>query len=197
MNNIKKSHDGDQKFLNKIAFLESKQRERLLPPEVLIDEMPIKESHTLLDIGAGSGFFTIPMAKKTKEIVYALDFDSRMLNVISEKAIKEDLQNIKLIESTIEALSLEDESIDFVMASLILHEVESLSKVLSKLYEVTKIGGHLLCLEYEKDEKIIEGPPMDIRISSTDLEQSLLNSGFKSTKITKINDSIYTILAKK
>ena len=107
------------------------------------------------------------------------------------------MQNIKLIESTIEALSLEDESIDFVMASLILHEVESLSKVLSKLYEVTKIGGHLLCLEYEKDEKIIEGPPMDIRISSTDLEQSLLNSGFKSTKITRINDSIYTILGKK
>ena len=197
MNNIKKSHDGDQKFLNKIAFLESKQRESILPPEVLIDEMPIHENHTLLDIGAGSGFFTIPMAKKTKEIVYALDFDSRMLNVISEKAIKEDLQNIKLIESTIEELSLEDKSIDFVMASLILHEVESLSKVLSKLYEVTKIGGHLLCLEYEKDEKIIEGPPMDIRISSTDLEQSLLNSGFKSTKITKINDSIYTILAKK
>ena len=197
MNNIKKSHDGDQKFLNKIAFLESKQRESILPPEMLIDEMPIHENHTLLDIGAGSGFFTIPMAKKTKEIVYALDFDSRMLNVISEKAIKEDLQNIKLIESTIEELSLEDKSIDFVMASLILHEVESLSKVLSKLYEVTKIGGHLLCLEYEKDEKIIEGPPMDIRISSTDLEQSLLNSGFKSTKITKINDSIYTILAKK
>ena len=197
MNNIKKSHDGDQKFLNKIAFLESKQRESILPPEVLIDEMPIHENHTLLDIGAGSGFFTIPMAKKTKEIVYALDFDSRMLNVISEKAIKEDLQNIKLIESTIEALSLEDESIDFVMASLILHEVESLLKVLSKLYEVTKIGGHLLCLEYEKDEKIIEGPPMDIRISSTGLEQSLLNSGFKSTKITRINDSIYTILAKK
>ena len=197
MNNIKKSHDGDQKFLNKIAFLESKQRESILPPEVLIDEMPIHENHTLLDIGAGSGFFTIPMAKKTKEIVYALDFDSRMLNVISEKAIKEDLQNIKLIESTIEALSLEDECIDFIMASLILHEVESLSKVLSKLYEVTKIGGHLLCLEYEKDEKIIEGPPMDIRISSTDLEQSLLNSGFKSTKITRINDSIYTILAKK
>ena len=197
MNKIKKSHDGDQKFLNKIAFLESKQRESILPPVMLIDEMPIHENHTLLDIGAGSGFFTIPMAKKTKETVYALDCDSRMLNVISEKAIKEDLQNIKLIESTIEALSLEDESIDFVMASLILHEVESLSKVLSKLYEVTKIGGHLLCLEYEKDEKIIEGPPMDIRISSTDLEQSLLNSGFKSTKITKINDSIYTILAKK
>ena len=197
MNKIKKSHDEDQKFLNKIAFLESKQRESILPPEMLIDEMPIHENHTLLDIGAGSGFFTIPMAKKTKETVYALDFDSRMLNVISEKAIKEDLQNIKLIESTIEALSLEDESIDFIMASLILHEVESLSKVLSKLYEVTKIGGHLLCLEYEKDEKIIEGPPMDIRISSTDLEQSLLNSGFKSTKITRINDSIYTILAKK
>ena len=197
MNKIKKSHDKDQKFLNKIAFLESKQRESILPPEMLIDEMPIHENHTLLDIGAGSGFFTIPMAKKTKEIVYALDFDSRMLNVISEKAIKEDLQNIKLIESTIEALSLEDESIDFIMASLILHEVESLSKVLSKLYEVTKIGGHLLCLEYEKDEKIIEGPPMDIRISSTDLEQSLLNSGFKSTKITRINDSIYTILGKK
>lgn len=67
MNKIKKSHDKDQKFLNKIAFLESKQRESILPPEMLIDEMPIHENHTLLDIGAGSGFFTIPMAKRLKK----------------------------------------------------------------------------------------------------------------------------------
>lgn len=50
----------DQKFLTKMAFLDSKQRERLIPPEVLINQMPIQNNHALLDVGAGSGFFTIP-----------------------------------------------------------------------------------------------------------------------------------------
>lgn len=33
----------DQKLLNKIAFLDNNQREKLIPPEVLISQMPIQK----------------------------------------------------------------------------------------------------------------------------------------------------------
>lgn len=56
MNHKYNHNEFNQKFLNKIAFLDSKQRGKLIPPEVLISQMPIEKNHILLDIGAGSGF---------------------------------------------------------------------------------------------------------------------------------------------
>lgn len=187
----------DQNFLTKMAFLDSRQRERLIPPEALISQMPIQRNHTLLDVGAGSGFFTIPMAENTSGKVYALDPDRRMLSVIEDKAKEKGLTNLELIQDYIENLSIQYNSIDFVMASLILHEVSSLTKALSVLFEVLKSGGHLLCLEYEKDDLILEGPPMSIRIGSEELKKALSLIGFDIVKKTKINDAIYTILAVK
>jgi ubiquinone/menaquinone biosynthesis C-methylase UbiE len=187
----------NQKFLNKIAFLDSKQREKLMEPEALIAQMPIRKNHTLLDVGAGSGFFTLPMAHSTCSKVYAVDPDKRMLSVIEEKAKAKGLDNIELVQDPLEDLKLQNDSIDFVMASLILHELSSLSKSLFKIYELLKTGGHLLCLEYENDERIEEGPPIAIRIGSDELSKVLTLTGFTIVKKTKINDSIYTILATK
>ncbi|MNM87626.1 Ubiquinone/menaquinone biosynthesis C-methyltransferase UbiE [compost metagenome] len=197
MNHNHHHNEFNQNFLNKIAFLDSKQRVKLIPPEVLISQMPIEKNHTLLDIGAGSGFFTIPMAESTTNKVYAMDPDFRMLKVIEEKAKEKGITNIELIQDYLENLTIKNESIDFAMASLILHEVRSLSNALSKIYEVLKPGGHLLCLEYEKDDLIVEGPPMSIRISSENLEKTLTSIGFKLAKKTKINDAIYTMIAVK
>ncbi|ERI94649.1 methyltransferase domain protein [Clostridiales bacterium oral taxon 876 str. F0540] len=197
MNHMHHHNHPDQNFRTKIAFLDSKQRERLIPPEELISQMPIEKNHTLLDIGAGTGFFTIPMAESTSGKVYAMDPDRRMLSIIEAKAEEKGLTNIELIQYYIESLNLQNDSIDFTMASLILHEVSSLSKALSKIYEVLKAGGHLLCLEYEKDDLIVEGPPMSIRIGSEELENTLSLIGFEIVKKTKINDAIYTVLAVK
>jgi len=197
MNRIQNSLDYDQKFLNKIAFLDSEQRENIIPPEVLLRDMPIKQDHIILDVGAGTGFFTIPMAERTSNEVYAMDLDLRMLNVIKSKAMEKNLENIKLIHESLESWSLKNEIIDFVMASLILHEISCLKESLTKIFEVMKVGGHLLCIEYEKDESILEGPPMDIRVQSKDLEKTLVSIGFKIVKNTKINNAIYTVLAEK
>ncbi len=191
------NHDANQKFLTKIAFLDSNQREQLIPPEVLVNQMPIEKDHILLDVGAGTGFFTIPMAEKTTSKVYALDPDGRMLGVIEDKAKDKGLTNIELIQGYIEDLNLTLESVDFVMASLILHEVPSLTTALSNINDVLKVGGHLLCLEYEKDDLIVEGPPMSIRLGSEMLEQTLQATGFEIVKTTRINDAIYTVLAVK
>ncbi|MGI1659288.1 MAG: class I SAM-dependent methyltransferase [Desulfitobacterium sp.] len=187
----------EQKFLTKIAFLDSRQREHLILPEALISQMPLQNNHTLLDIGAGTGFFTIPMAESTSSKVYALDPDARMLSVIEEKAKEKGLTNIELIQDYIENIRIQNKSVDFVMASLILHEVNSLTKVLSIIFEVLKTGGHLFCLEYEKDDLINEGPPMSIRIGSEDLAKTLSLIGFEIVKKSKINDAIYTVLAVK
>jgi len=182
----------DQNFMKKIDFLDGVIRKRTLPPEEILNLLPIQKKSCVLDAGAGSGYLTIPAAKRTEETVYALDMDSRMLNVIGSKAKSEDITNIQLIQG-----GMADNSVDVVLASLILHETGPLSPVLGQMHRVLKMGGYFLCVEYEKDESAVEGPPMHIRIPSADMEKELISAGFIVEQKRFFKEAIYIITARK
>lgn len=190
-------HDNQQKFLNKIAHLDSEMRKRILPPEEILDLLPLNSKSVVLDAGAGSGFLTIPAAKITHKTVYAVDLDSRMLGVVRTKAADEGLENIQALLESIDALSLPDGSVDIVLVSLILHEVPSLTTTLDELARVLKPGGWLLCVEYEKEESPVKGPPMHIRIPSSLMKEELEGAGFSVEQYLVPSESIYLITASK
>lgn len=186
-----------QSFQKKVEFLESNMRDRALPPEQILSMLPLQQEASILDVGAGTGFLTIPAAQQTNGIVYALDLDERMLQVIETKAKTEHVKNIRLVEGNIESIPLSDNSVDSAIASLVLHEVHSLETALSEIHRVLKINGHILCLEYEKDESSVEGPPLHIRIPAADMEHSLRAAGFEVKKTEVPRESIYITVAKK
>lgn len=184
-------------FMNKIDFLDGIQRKGLLPPEEILSRLTINKSDSVLDVGAGSGFLTIPVAKMVNETVFALDIDLRMLKVIQAKADNLNIDNIKLLQGNIDNIPLPAKSMDIVLASLILHEVRPLPMVIMQISGVLKTGGQLLCLEYENDEKFLEGPPMNIRIKSSELEEELIKAEFSVVRKEFPQESIYIIVAKK
>lgn len=186
-----------RKFMDKIAFLDGVQRRKILPPEKILKMLPLKKSDSILDAGAGSGYLTIPAAKLVEGAVYALDMDTRMLDVIDAKAKSENITNIQLVQGSINDIPLPEGSVDFALASLILHEARPLSKVFQQISQVLKQEGYFLVLEYEKKESIIEGPPMNIRIHSSEMEEELGNAGFSIVQKVFPRDSIYIITAKK
>lgn len=197
MSNYNHSHhaDGTQNFMNKIAFLDSAMREAALPPDEILNMLPIQKDSCILDAGAGSGYLTIPAAKQTDGPVFALDLDERMLGAINTKARAEKLINIRPVQGNIDNIPLPDNSVDIALASLILHEVRSLPAVLTQISRVLKTGGHLLCLEYEKEESPINGPPMHMRIPSADMEQALIAAGFQGVRKVLPRESMYIITA--
>ncbi|WP_252315939.1 class I SAM-dependent methyltransferase [Sinobaca sp. H24] len=78
----------------KVSYLDSQERRDELPPEEVFGMIPLKSSDDVLDFGAGTGYFSIPAAKKTAGTVYALDTDDSMLEIIRSKTVKEGLTNI-------------------------------------------------------------------------------------------------------
>lgn len=198
-NNHTHSHQiiDNQSFRNKIDFLDGDMRKRTLPPEEILNLLPIQNKSCVLDVGAGSGYLTIPAAKCTNGTVYALDIDARMLNVISSKAQSEDIPNIQLIQGGVDHIPMADNSVDVVLASLILHEVGPLAPVLKQVNRVLKVGGYFLCLEYEKEESAAQGPPMHIRISSAEMEKELISGGLIVEQKRNFKESIYIITARK
>ncbi len=186
-----------QLLARKVQFLDGAKRIKALPPEELLNMLFIKKIFNILDLGAGTGYLTIPAAKMIDGLVYALDIDSKMLEIIDSKAKEQNASNIKLIESGTDNVPLPDGSIDIVLASLILHEVRPLSETIFQINRVLKEGGQFMCLEYEKTDSAADGPPLHIRVSSSVMERELKNIGLSVTHKVFLKDSLYVIIAKK
>ena len=117
------------------------------------------------------------------------------VHIISFNAVSQ--SNIQLVKGSIDNIPLPEDSIDIVLASLVLHEVDPLSKTLQEVNRVLKEDGYFLCLEFEKTESAIDGPPMNIRIHSSIMEKELISAGFSIIQKSFPGDFLYIIIAKK
>lgn len=185
---------GINQHKGKIAYLESLRRKEELSPEKLLGMIPIKKTDHLLDFGAGTGYFSIPAAKMVDGTVYALDIDADMLDIIRSKAEQEHLTNVALIPAEGTELPLPDASINVVIASLVLHEIDPLGPVMDQISRVLEKGGYLVCVELEPKNKPGHGAP---RISSAGIEQAISDSGLQMTKKFFPTESLYVVIAQK
>ncbi|UOE94789.1 class I SAM-dependent methyltransferase [Alkalihalobacillus sp. LMS39] len=177
----------------KVSYLESPERRKQFSPEQLLQIVTFKETDTVLDFGAGTGYFSIPTAKTIKGNVYALDTDTAMLEIIKEKAVKEQLTNIVPVHGSLEALPLREDSINIIIASLVLHEIKPLAPVLQQMKHLLKKDGYLICLELEPKGSSKKAP----RITLEGMEREMKEAGFKVKEKLFPAEALYMIIAKK
>ncbi|WP_245976879.1 class I SAM-dependent methyltransferase [Oceanobacillus arenosus] len=135
----------------------------------------------------------MPAAKRIQGNVYALDIDDAMLEIIKEKALEERLTNIVPVQGSMEALSLPDGSIDIIIASLVLHEIQPLSPLLQQMKNVLKIEGYLICLELEANGSSEKVP----RITLEEVELEMKEAGFQVMEKFSPAESLYLLVAQK
>ncbi|WP_101842653.1 class I SAM-dependent methyltransferase [Halobacillus sp. Marseille-P3879] len=186
--------DPRHQLTKKVEYLDSRKRRDQFSPESLFELLPIHKNDTILDIGAGTGFLTIPAAKATNGIVYALDIDPNILQIAESKAEQEELKNIRFLQGELRDASLSNYSLDIVLASLVLHEIQPLPETLQRINQVLKVNGYLACVELEEEETPDKNHP---RISSAKMEQELNKAGFKVSKKVYPAASIYVLIAQK
>jgi FkbM family methyltransferase len=63
--------------------------------------LPLLPDYTVLDVGAGTGRITIPMAKCVKRVT-ALEPSQKMLSILKATAEKEGVSNIQCINKSLE-----------------------------------------------------------------------------------------------
>lgn len=177
----------------KISYLERPERRKEFSPEQLLNMIPVKEMDSMLDFGAGTGYFSIPAAKRIKGNVYALDIDATMLEIINKKALEEQLRNIVPVQGSMEALPLPDGSIDIIIASLVLHEIQPLAPLLQQMKNILKKEGYLVCLELEPKDSSEKAP----RITLEGMEREMIEAGFKITEKFFPAESLYMLVAQK
>ncbi|MBM7578119.1 class I SAM-dependent methyltransferase [Jeotgalibacillus terrae] len=182
-----KSHE------RKVSYLESPERRKEFSPEELLDTIPLRETDHVLDFGAGTGYFTIPAAKRLKGNVYAMDIDPAMIDIIKEKSLNEQIKNIMPVQGGMESLPLSDGAIDVVIASLVLHEIKPLGPLLQQMKKALKNEGYLICLELEPKGTSDKGP----RITLEGMKREMIEAGFNIKKVSFPAESLYLLVAQK
>lgn len=192
-NEHSKSHEKNHQH-GKVSYLDNPKRRGELSPEQLLSRIPLKEGSNVLDFGAGTGYFSIPFAEKTAGTVYALDIDDSMLEIIKSKAQQKQLTNIVPVQGKIGELPLSEGSIDVVIASLVLHEINPLAETLNQIKNVLKEDGYLICVELEPKGHSAHKAP---RISSEGMEQEIIDAGLRITEKLFPAESLYVLIAQK
>ena len=132
-------------------FLAHPWRKRYQDPTDILSPH-IELGMTVADIGSGMGFFSLEMARMVGDEgrVICVDLQPRMLNSLLKRARKAGVNN-RIEERLCSDISLDmedlKESVDFVLAFAVLHEVPDQKQLFTELFSIMKPGGRLLLAE--------------------------------------------------
>ena len=98
----------------------------------------ISEESVVVDVACGNGRHLIPCAKKCKNVI-GLDISRKMLVIVKEKTIKENISNVFLIHSIAEDIPLKDSTIDAVLFIAALHNIYGKENRINSLKEIKRI----------------------------------------------------------
>lgn len=124
---------------------------RLIHPAKRIVGRFIREGDTVIDIGCGPGFFSIPMARMVGETgrVIAVDLQEEMLAMLGEKAEKEEVSSlieIRKAESRTLNIGCRADA-DFLLAFYVMHELPDIPHAFHEMREALRPGGLILIVE--------------------------------------------------
>ena len=100
----------------------------------LLQEL-VRPDDTILDVGAGTGRFALPLAQKVKQIT-ALDHSPDMLSILRQKINQYQVSNIRIIEASWEVAEVEPH--DVVLAAWSLYRQSDLLAAMRKLVASTQ-----------------------------------------------------------
>jgi SAM-dependent methyltransferase len=161
-----------------IAFLERPDRARWQRPDAVVAALGLAGNETLVDVGAGSGYFSFRLAAAVpKGAVVARDIDAEMVRHMHHKAVTEGVRNLR-----VELGKADDPGVpadaDWVFLCDVLHHVPERTAWLAKLATEMKPGARLALLEF-KEGPLPEGPPETAKIAKAELVAQVTRAGLR------------------
>jgi ubiquinone/menaquinone biosynthesis C-methylase UbiE len=179
--------------------LEDPDRDQLFPVDRILSLAGIKPQMTVVDIGVGTGYFAIPIAKLVApHKLYGVDVSSEMLDYLRNKLSQPTMpRNIELMEGEATATSLPDGGCDVVFISAVWHEIDDAVAVLAEFARILKPDGRLVLVDWSPDGVRPPGPPLEHRIALQTVRQTLTGSKWKTVHAEPLNASIYLVVAQR
>ena len=139
------------------SWLERPERDQEEHTSKLLPPLKIKAGAAVVDMGAGSGYYTFRLADIVGPSgkVYAVDIQPEMLAIINKRAKEKNVKNIELIKGTESDPKLPANAIDLILMVDVYHEFSHPYEMTEAMVQSLKPGGRLVFVEFRlEDDKV-------------------------------------------
>jgi hypothetical protein len=180
-----------------IAFLEKPERAVWQKPDDVVAALGLKGNETLVDVGAGSGYFTFRLAKALpRGKVIAADTEAEMIRHIHHRVMSDGIKNIQAVLTKPDDPEVTKDA-DWVFICDVLHHIPDRSAWLGRIVAEMKSGAKLALIEF-KEGALPEGPPASAKIPRAQLMSlaSKAGLGFEGEKVNVLPYQVYLVFRK-
>jgi len=135
-------------------WLERPEREQEERPKLLVPALKLKSGDVVADIGAGTGYYTRRLAKAvgTNGVVYAVEIQLEMLDILTNKLAGEKIFNVKPALGTITDPKLPPASVDLILMVYVYHEFDHPFEMVEAMCKALKPGGRIVFVEFRGED---------------------------------------------
>ena len=124
-------------------------------PASNLAKLGLIEGMKVVDIGAGSGFYSIEAIKKIggSGRVYAVDVQKDLLERLRSVAVSQGIRNIEVVWGNAEKIGgtkLREAIADRVIASNVLFQIEKPDEFCLEMKRILKLGGKILIIDWSE-----------------------------------------------
>ncbi len=179
----------------KLEHLNNPERLKDIPPWYIWQKLEADSSDTVIDLGAGTGFYSKQFAGMADvDKVYALDISEEMIAYMNQEVApgNPSVIPLKMDES---AIPLQGNLADIVVMINLHHEFHDPMALLGECRRVLKPAGKVAIVDWKKAHTD-HGPPVKKRYQAEQIAGQLKKASFEAIEIYQELPSHYLVVAK-
>jgi cyclopropane fatty-acyl-phospholipid synthase-like methyltransferase len=165
-------------------------------PERVVAALELAPSMTVADIGAGTGYFTVRLARAVPAgRVIANDVEPDMVRYLKERAAREGLANIEAVQGLPDDPKLPAGAVDRVLVVDVWHHLGDRVAYAKQLAAALRAGGRIAVVDFKLDAKL--GPPKQHRLAPDAIVADLRAAGLSAEVLPIALPEQYIVMAQR
>jgi cyclopropane fatty-acyl-phospholipid synthase-like methyltransferase len=169
----------DHKFDDPARFAKSfddPARDAWQMPSRVVDALQLKPGMTVADVGAGTGYFSMRLARVPGVSVFAVDIEPKMVEYLQQRAQKERVTNLTAVLAGAAGPNL-PEPADVILIVDTYHHLPNRPSYFRALRTSLKPGGRIAIVDFRKEAP--DGPPAHFRFTPQQIQDEMKQAGYE------------------
>jgi ubiquinone/menaquinone biosynthesis C-methylase UbiE len=161
------------------SVFDDPKRDTWQKPEVVIRFLGVTAGQKVADLGAGTGYFSVRLAKAVGATgrVYAVEIEPNLVEHIRERAEESGLGQLTAVLATPDDAKLPPGQIDLVLICDTWHHIDDRIRYLQRLARALRPSGRIAVVDYKEGELPV-GPPPAHKLSEKAVAEEFAGAGW-------------------
>jgi ubiquinone/menaquinone biosynthesis C-methylase UbiE len=170
-----------------IHLLERRERDAYQKPEQVMQVLAFRPGERVADVGAGSGYFTVRVARAIgpSGIVWAVDIAQELLDYLGHRVKEEGLSNVRLVKVGPDDPQLPPAGVDTILMVDTLHYIKNRAAYAAKLSAALAPGGRVVVIDFipKAPGERAWGPPPEQNMSREEVDVAMAAASLHPAKV--------------